>query len=403
MLIRYVPVMALMLAACSCNAMAAGAQPAPAGRAATGPAASPLQPLIDWFERAHREYQDVVIKELSVPTGRPPELPQGPAQIARGRAPALLDRLRGWLGFGPSDAPGPALASKAPAGAISEADKAELSARIARQIEAREDEKRQAAAKQRLAESVRAAELALRKATEARLAEAQKGASPVPSGPPSRTGAAEPPTAAEAQARPVAEPKVAVAEPQPTPKFETRPFTAPAQSPGPQTAVGVGPLRPASRPALAAEPPPAIIPASSSAEASLPAHWNRIPRSLGKPAPASEVAQRFAEGVSNAADKLFQAAAAEPKKADASPSSRPRGCSRAGRTVEPPAKYKVKKGDTLWAIARRYYDSGVKYMRIVRANEDRISDPDLIYPCQKIFLPRRHAWLLLGLGWDAPA
>ena len=31
--------------------------------------ASPLQAVIDWFERAHREYQGVVIKELSIPTG----------------------------------------------------------------------------------------------------------------------------------------------------------------------------------------------------------------------------------------------------------------------------------------------------------------------------------------------
>lgn len=41
-------------------------------------------------------------------------------------------------------------------------------------------------------------------------------------------------------------------------------------------------------------------------------------------------------------------------------------------------KYKVKKGDTLWAIAKKYYGSGAKYTKIVNANKKLIKNPNLI-------------------------
>ena len=40
--------------------------------------------------------------------------------------------------------------------------------------------------------------------------------------------------------------------------------------------------------------------------------------------------------------------------------------------------YKVKKGDTLWAIAKKYYGSGAKYPTIYNANKDKIKNPNLI-------------------------
>ena len=42
----------------------------------------------------------------------------------------------------------------------------------------------------------------------------------------------------------------------------------------------------------------------------------------------------------------------------------------------------VKKGDTLWAIASKYYGSGAQYTKIYKANTDKISNPNLIYPGQ---------------------
>lgn len=40
--------------------------------------------------------------------------------------------------------------------------------------------------------------------------------------------------------------------------------------------------------------------------------------------------------------------------------------------------YKVKRGDTLWAIAKKYYGSGAKYPTIYNANKDKIKNPNLI-------------------------
>jgi len=67
-------------------------------------------------------------------------------------------------------------------------------------------------------------------------------------------------------------------------------------------------------------------------------------------------------------------------------------CRNAGRTVKPPATYVVIAGDNLWSIAERHYDAGGRFPVIVRANRSKIADPDLIYPCQHLYLParRRH-------------
>lgn len=38
----------------------------------------------------------------------------------------------------------------------------------------------------------------------------------------------------------------------------------------------------------------------------------------------------------------------------------------------------VKRGDTLWALAKKYYGSGAKYPTIYNANRDKIKNPNLI-------------------------
>jgi nucleoid-associated protein YgaU len=50
--------------------------------------------------------------------------------------------------------------------------------------------------------------------------------------------------------------------------------------------------------------------------------------------------------------------------------------------------YEIVEGDTLGAIAQRFYDDASKYVKIYEANRDLISDPDNIYPGQKIKIPR---------------
>ena len=49
--------------------------------------------------------------------------------------------------------------------------------------------------------------------------------------------------------------------------------------------------------------------------------------------------------------------------------------------------YTVKKGDSLWAIAAKYYGKGSEYAKIVQANPDKISNPNAIYPGQVLMLP----------------
>ena len=47
----------------------------------------------------------------------------------------------------------------------------------------------------------------------------------------------------------------------------------------------------------------------------------------------------------------------------------------------------VQSGDTLWAIAKKYYGNGNQYPKIVNANKDKIKNPNLIYPGQKLVIP----------------
>jgi nucleoid-associated protein YgaU len=49
--------------------------------------------------------------------------------------------------------------------------------------------------------------------------------------------------------------------------------------------------------------------------------------------------------------------------------------------------YEIVSGDTLGGIAKKFYGSAGKYMRIFEANRDIISDPNKIYPGQKIKIP----------------
>ena len=57
-----------------------------------------------------------------------------------------------------------------------------------------------------------------------------------------------------------------------------------------------------------------------------------------------------------------------------------------GITPKPSGRYyTVVKGDTLWAIAKRYYGDGNRYPEIARANN--IANPNIIHIGQKLFIP----------------
>jgi nucleoid-associated protein YgaU len=62
-------------------------------------------------------------------------------------------------------------------------------------------------------------------------------------------------------------------------------------------------------------------------------------------------------------------------------------CRLTSRKVSLPGWYRVRRGDTLWSIAARHYGDGRRYGLIFTTNRRRIEDADLIYPCQRIYLP----------------
>jgi chromosome segregation ATPase len=49
--------------------------------------------------------------------------------------------------------------------------------------------------------------------------------------------------------------------------------------------------------------------------------------------------------------------------------------------------YEVKRGDCLWTIAKDRYNDGIAWIKIYKANQDQIENPDLIYPYQQFILP----------------
>lgn len=48
----------------------------------------------------------------------------------------------------------------------------------------------------------------------------------------------------------------------------------------------------------------------------------------------------------------------------------------------------IKKGDTLWNIAKKLYGDGEKYKLIYEANKDKIKNPNLVREGQKLIIPR---------------
>jgi LysM repeat protein len=69
-------------------------------------------------------------------------------------------------------------------------------------------------------------------------------------------------------------------------------------------------------------------------------------------------------------------------------SSPPSNKQRPPKQKEQPKTYVVRKGDNLWAIAKRFYGAGSKWPTIYAANKKVIGkNPNLIYPGQKLVIP----------------
>jgi nucleoid-associated protein YgaU len=81
----------------------------------------------------------------------------------------------------------------------------------------------------------------------------------------------------------------------------------------------------------------------------------------------------------NVVNRIAIAAGAAPKDAAAKPAPMP------AAEIE---WYEVQKGDTLSALAKRFYGKGSLYMKIFEANKDVLTNPNLIKVGQKLRIPK---------------
>lgn len=58
---------------------------------------------------------------------------------------------------------------------------------------------------------------------------------------------------------------------------------------------------------------------------------------------------------------------------------------------EKPRVAEVKRGDTLWAMAQRFFGNGNRYGEIAGANKAQIKNPNLIFPNQQLAIPEEKA------------
>lgn len=70
--------------------------------------------------------------------------------------------------------------------------------------------------------------------------------------------------------------------------------------------------------------------------------------------------------------------------------------------VERPATHVVKKGDTLWDLAKLYLGDPFQWPQIYKLNTDKIKDPHWIYPGQRFSLPGGTAPVAAGPDSAAP-
>lgn len=84
---------------------------------------------------------------------------------------------------------------------------------------------------------------------------------------------------------------------------------------------------------------------------------------------------------------LFDRDESKKKKADFSNVRSGSSSTASAPTTTGARTYTVEPGDTLWAIAERFYGSGNLWTRIHEANRDKIKDPDLIQPGWVLTIP----------------
>lgn len=103
------------------------------------------------------------------------------------------------------------------------------------------------------------------------------------------------------------------------------------------------------------------------------------------------VAAGNVSGVEQVDDRML----IEPAELSAPPAAEPPPADEIDNPPEPPEEatpnsqfYTVESGDTLGAIAKRFYGNAGKYMAIFEANRPMLEDPNKIYPGQVLRIPQ---------------
>lgn len=385
---------------------------------------SVLSPVVTLLERANREYQETVVEGLSVPTGKTMPPSSSGSVKDKGQtstAQTLLDQVKSFVGLQPSLSQPPSLPSvSAPSGQSDGDGTRQRELAVQRQMEARQLEVQRNLEQQRLAVEASkyadttdaATRLRQKQAEVARtLEEMRRNGQAIPPAP-TVLGEADKPRAVQ----PVRPSTTALLNP-PTTQIIQPPVAAPAvppvrvtQAPGPPQTTTERPIEP-----LAGAPEPSK-PTPPKPSTETPKALDRTgtaqrPAAPSQPAvPVDKIeAGRMGDAASQAmtkalerdrSDKKARSVALDGKGTFKAKSGK---CARAGRDVDLPATYVVQRGDTLWDISRRHYNHGHRFEKILRANASKIASPDMIFPCQKFYLPGRSAffWVLPDDAIDA--
>jgi nucleoid-associated protein YgaU len=78
----------------------------------------------------------------------------------------------------------------------------------------------------------------------------------------------------------------------------------------------------------------------------------------------------------------------QPRPGTAQPGSpQPQGANAPKPQAPAQRDYVIQSGDSLSKIAQRFYGNANDWQKIYQANKDKIKDPNLIHPGQKIIIP----------------
>ncbi len=151
----------------------------------------------------------------------------------------------------------------------------------------------------------------------------------------------------------------------PLPSVSTRPGPPPVGADKPASPPGAA----SGRSVVADLPPLPSVSTRSPAPSAQPAPSAGTERRTAPRAPVPDRAARSSLGLTQVPRSTTSAA-----------------CRTAGRRINPPGHYVVQDGDTLWDIADKHYNDGLKVDVLERANP-KLNDVDLIRPCQRVYVP----------------